>query len=136
MSERWNYSLSMLVTYISVFVTWKFFPSRLMFLLGGAAAIAFLLVGFRQAWRSGYFVNRVDWAVHAWGIADLCFETAAFEVFRLFHPAAVVEQFHNNTNFIGCTLAFVVLVGGHRWYAMSGRRSRTADGAAYGQAGI
>ena len=73
-------------------------------------------------------------------IIDLLLETAAFELFRVFGPdgaMAVVRQFHNNTNFFGCTAAFVLLLGGYRCYALSSRTAeQVADGAAYGQTGI
>lgn len=94
-----------------------------MFVTVGSAAIGFLLYGMLRAHRERYFANRLDLTLHGWVIADLCMETVAFELFRLFQPYAVVEKFHNNTNFYGCTLAFVILLGGYRWFAQRGEQS-------------
>lgn len=133
--DRWWYSLSMLVTYVSVFVAWKFFPSRFSFVAIGMVAIAYLLYGLLRARAAGYFANRVDLALHCWVIIDLALETSLFEIFRLGWEHAVVREFHANNNFIGCTLAFTFLIGGYRWFATM-KQSQTADGTAYGQAGV
>lgn len=121
MLVRWRYSLWLLLTYVIVFLLWGYFPSRASFLITGGVAVSFLVAGMLRARRAGYFVNRVDLSIHALVIADLAIETVAFEAFRLAQPNAMVEQFHDNANFIGCAIVFVVLVGGHRWYALSAR---------------
>lgn len=138
--KNWYYSIQMLITYVAVFVWWKFYPSRISFLAVGGIAIATLAIGFWRAYKHGYFTNRVDFCLHAYVIFDLLLETVAFELFRVFGPNgafAVVRQFHDNTNFFGCTAAFVLLLGGYRWYALNSRSTeKVADGAAYGQTGI
>ena len=132
----------MLATYMSVFIFWRAYPSRVSFLLVGTAAVLGLVGGMVRAKAGGYFLNRVDFSVHVLVIADLVFETLSFEAFRLFQPQAVVEQFHNNTNFLGCSLAFTLIIGVHRWIAMSQgkiplvHQNVLADGAAYDQTGI
>ena len=134
MAANWRYSLWMLITYVTVFAVWKVWPARIAFLLTGAAAISFLTLGMVRARRAGYFANRVDLWLHAYVIIDLLLETVAFEAVRLIQPLAVMEQFHNNTNFIYCSLAFAILIGGYHWFAIS--RTRPADGVAYGQARV
>ena len=134
MISRWYYSFGMLVSYVTLFAVWKFFPSRLAFVGVGGFAIVALAIGMVRAIRSGYFANRIDLGLHIYVIVDLFLETFAFEVFRIAQPYAVVEQFHNNTNFFGCALAFTILIGGYRWFALS--RAQPASGAAYGQAGM
>lgn len=132
----------MLLTYVSVFVFWNRFPSRAGFLLVGGFAVAALVVGFLRAKANGYFVNRVDATLHGLVIADLAIETTIFEAFRLFETNAVVGEFHHNMNFLGCSTAFALLLGGHRWMAQrklttaSLIENQVADGTAYGQARI
>ena len=122
--DRWHYSLAMLLTYVSVFVLWKAYPSRASFLgIGGLAVFGLMAMG-RQMIRSGYFANRVDLTLHGLVVADLIIETTIFEVFRLFQPHAVVSEFHNNMNFIGCTLAFATLIGLHRFVALRRKSSK------------
>ena len=118
MRSSWSYSLLMLVTYVTLFVYWKFFPSRVGFVLGGCLALGVLVLGYWRAWRRGYFTNRVDACLHAYVILDVCLETASFEAFRWAEPFAVVSKFHDNNNFLGCTLAFTLLLGGYRWFAL------------------
>ena len=62
MLRNWYYSLAMLITYVSVFLYWKQFPSRLGFLLAGLAVVLGLTLGLIWAWRRRYFVNRVTCA--------------------------------------------------------------------------
>ena len=109
-------------------------PSRIGFLLVGTAAVVFLTWALLRARRANYFANRLDLFLHSYVIADLMLETISFEAFRTFQPFAVMLEFHNNTNFIGCILAFTVLIGGYRWFAT--QQTQQADGAAYGQTGI
>ena len=143
MKNRWGYSLWMLATYVTVFVGWKYFPSRAAFLGVGGVAVAGLVWGMRSAYRTGYFANRVDLALHVWVIIDLVLETLSFEAFRLYTLAfeslslfdSNVAAFHDNNNFFGCTAAFIALLGGYRWFALR-RHTVSADGAAYGQAGV
>jgi len=118
--RNWNYSLWMLVTYFCVFAAWRAFPSRACFLIVGTVAVLALIAGMIRAAKDGYFVNRVDRSAHALVIIDLVLETIAFEVFRLVRPEAVVEQFHGNLNFFGCSFAFAIIIGVHRWLRLSG----------------
>lgn len=118
MMNRWYYSLLMLGVYVTTFVTWKVAPSRTAFVMVGGLAIGTLLFGMLRAAQAGYFANRVDLLLHGWVIFDLFLETAAFEAFKLVQPFAVMQEFHNNMNFIGCTLTLSVLLGGYRWYAL------------------
>lgn len=118
MSNRWGFSLQLFISYITIFLIWMCFPNRWVYLLVGALALALLVQRFLQARRVGYFVNRVDTRLHGLVLADVFLETISFEVFRLFQPAAVAETFHYNTNFIGCTAAFTLLIGGYRYFAM------------------
>ncbi|MCA9102408.1 MAG: hypothetical protein KDA63_14705, partial [Planctomycetales bacterium] len=106
------------LTYVGVFLVWKQFPSRALFLGVGTLASVGLATGLIRARRTGYFVNRVDFSAHALVVADLAIESVVFELFRLAQPLASVTLFHDNNNFIGCAAAFVALVGGYRWYAL------------------
>lgn len=117
MGTRWNFSLGMLVAYVSLFIVWMLFPSRPLFLLTGLLTAGFLCWGLVRAHRMQYFANLIDLRLHALVIIDIVLETLSFELFRLFEPMAVVESFHRNTNFVGCTLAFTVLLGCYRFYA-------------------
>jgi hypothetical protein len=121
MLARWRYSLWLLLTYVIVFLLWRFFPSRPAFLVVGGLAVWFLVAGMLRARRAGYFVNRVDLSIHALVIVDLVIETVLFEAIRLALPTASVELFHDNAHFIGCGIVFVCLVGGNRRYALMGR---------------
>lgn len=136
MLKNWYYSLLMWASYVSLFLYWKYFPSRTTFVVAGIIVIAWLAVGLRRAHRAGYFVNRIDLFLHAYVILDLCLETASFEAFRLVQPFAVVGLFHDNNNFIGCTLAFTLLLGGYRWVALRRQKVPVLDGATCGQASI
>jgi len=107
----------MLITYIGLFLLWRAFPSRVLFLGSGLLVVAGLVWGMIRAARDGYFTNRVDVRLHALVIFDVLIETASFEIFRLFNPQAVVAAFHNNTNFIGCVTVFALLIGGYRSFA-------------------
>lgn len=124
----------MLLIYVGVFLSWKLWPSRSAFVLVGTIAVSVLVYGFVRAKLSNYFANRVDLFLHGYVIADLVLETFSFEAFRWFQPFAVVNKFHDNMNFIGCTLAFCALVGGYHWFAT--KKPQIADGAAYGQTGV
>ena len=136
MTRKYSYSLWMLATYVTVFLYWKIFPSRAGFVLGGVLAVSFLLCGLVRAVRAKYFANRVDLCLHAYVIVDLCLETASFEAFKAVQPFAVMQLFHNNNNFIGCTLAFTALLGGYRWFALRGRPVTAIHGATCGQTGL
>ena len=118
--RNWNYSLGMLVTYFCVFAVWRIFPSRACFLVVGTVAVLALIAGMIRAAKAGYFVNRVDRSAHALVIFDLILETLSFELFRFVQPEAVLEQFHGNLNFFGCTVAFAVVIGVHRWVVLNG----------------
>ena len=59
-SRRWDYSLWMLMTYLSVFVLWRAVPTRISYLAIGTAAVVGLVLGMRRAIQQNYFVNRVD----------------------------------------------------------------------------
>ena len=129
MLRRWYYSLLMLVTYVMVFLFWKHFPSRTGFILGGVVAVTLLAIGSAGAWRRKYFVNRIDFCLHAYIIVDLCLESVLFEVLHLFNnvpvTAGLVSQFHDNNNYILCAAALATLVGGNRFYAL--RRARNPN---------
>lgn len=116
MNEKrdWSYSLQMLVCYVSVFLFWRAFPSRVGFVAAGLLTCGFLIAGMIRAAKRGYFINRVDLSAHALVIIDLVLESFAFEFLSFFQPHTVVEQFHNNTNFFGCSLAFSLIIGIHR----------------------
>ncbi len=137
MFRHWYYSLLMLVTYVSVFLFWKQFPSRVGFVLGGAVAVTLLTVSLAGAWRRTYFVNRIDLCLHGYIIADLCIESVLFETLQFFNSAQVtaelVLQFHNNNNYVLCTITLATLVGGYRYYALRrahlGQQSSTSLGA-------
>jgi len=129
MLRHWYYSLLMLVTYVSVFLFWKQFPSRVNFIVGGVVAVTLLTAGLAWAWRRKYFVNRIDLCLHGYIIADLCLESVLFEVLRLFNGAQVtaelVSRFHHNNNYILCTITLAALLGGYRFYAL--RRANIAN---------
>lgn len=117
MRRSWHYSLGMLLAYVCLFLVWMVFPSRVLFLLSGATVVTWLIWGFRHNSATGYFANRVDERLHMLVILDVMLETVSFEVFRLFQPLAVVESFHQNTNFVGCATAFTLLIGCYRYFA-------------------
>ncbi len=122
MLRHWYYSLWMLVTYVSVFLFWKQFPSRVGFVVSGVTAVTLLTVGLAWAWRRKYFVNRIDVCLHGYIIADLCMESVLFEVLQRFNSAQVtaglVSQFHHNNNYILCTITLATLIGGYRYHAL------------------
>lgn len=105
-------------------------------MLIGMAAVIGLVLGMRGALARRYFVNRVDVSVHALVIIDLILETFAFEAFRLIQPAAIVSEFHNNTNFFGCSLAFTLVIGVHRWVVMNYGKTASANEPMLGRGGL
>ncbi len=107
----------MLVSYVCLFLVWFVFPSRAVFLITGGLVVTGLSIAMWSAWRSGYFVNRVDFRLHLLVIIDLVLETLSYELFRLFQPLAIVEAFHGNMNFIGCASSFALLIGCYRLFS-------------------
>ena len=121
MPQKWRFSLLLLIVYVSLFSVWTIVPSRTVYLAGGGLALVVLVARFVSATREHYFASRADSRLHALVIADVFLETVSFEVFRWFQPQAVAETFHRNMNFVGCTVAFTLLIGGYRYFAL--RRS-------------
>ena len=121
---KWSYSIALLISYISLFIFWKYVPSRFAFAAVGVVLVSFLSWGLWRARQTGYFVNRVDICLHAYVVVDLLLESLSFEGLLLFQPYALVDQFHNNNNFVLCTLTLAALVGGYRFYALTLRRSQ------------
>jgi hypothetical protein len=113
----------LLLIYVATFLFWKAFPSRAAFVTGGLCSVGILGGGMWRAQRRGYFCNRIDWALHAYVIIDLLLESLSYEglrgVVELHHLArAYVPEFHNNNNYVFCSLTFAALIGGYRWYAL------------------
>ena len=107
----------MLVSYVCLFLFWFLFPSRAVFLITGGLVVFGLSYAMLREWRNGYFADRVDLRLHILVIIDLVLETLSFEILRLVKPLAVVESFHDNMHFIGCSSAFALLIGCYRLYA-------------------
>jgi len=122
MLHSWYHSLLTLATYIGVFLFWKWYPSRTGFVLGAIASVSWLTASLVWSKRRRYFVDRVDLCMHAYIIVDLFFEGVLYEVLLCFIDIKMddqlVLQFHNSNNYIYCTLAFTLLLGGYRAYVL------------------
>ena len=117
MQKQWDYSLYVLIVYLSLFVAWWALPNRVAYFVFGTLALGLLAWGFVRSSRRGYFVNHVDARLHLLVLADVALETLSFEAFRMFQPLAVAGSFHRNTNFFGCALAFSLVIGLYRHFA-------------------
>lgn len=122
MLRSWSYSLCLFAAYLSIFLYWKHFPSRVGFLVSGAVVTLWLAMGLFRARRRKYFVNRVDLCVHAYVIGDVLIESLLYEVLRRLGTADVSRtlllEIHNNHNYLFCALVLASLVGGYRIFAL------------------
>ena len=108
---------------------WKWFPSRVAFVAGGIVSVSLMSLLLIFAARRRYFVNRVDLCLHVLVIVDIGLESLMYEVLRFavvmrwlpgdesvgaFDETAA--RFHNNDNFVMCSIFFAVVIGGHHWF--------------------
>ena len=72
--------------------------------------------------------------LHAYIIGDLTAESVLYELLRRFvdiqATGGLVHQFHNNNNYVFCTLALSALVGGYRAYALYRSKTGMMDASA------
>lgn len=134
---RWYFSILQLLIYVSTFLYWKHYPSRLAFVLGGLVSATILSLLMVYAARRNYFVNRVDLCLHALVIVDIVLESLMYEALRFIVARqwvtgadsvsafdATAARFHDNHNFYMCALFFALVIGGHHWF---GRRKASAE---------
>ena len=98
--RSWWYSLVLLVCYLAIFHLWMRLDRP--GILAAAAIMTAVLAGLQYgAFRSGYFRNHWDNALHASVILDVALEGALIPV-------------HDNRGFYLCALAFAVVIVGYR----------------------
>ena len=138
--KRWYFSILQLLIYMGTFLYWKWFPSRLGFVVGGIVSVTAMSLLMWSAARRHYFVNRVDLGLHALVIVDIALESLMYEALRWAvalnwlpgdQPVSAFDEtaalFHDNHNFYLCALFFAVVIGGHHWFS----REKWPENAAY-----
>jgi hypothetical protein len=133
--KNWSYSLAFIPLYLATFALWQHFPSRWLFVAGGAVTtLAMALLIVRAGWR-GYFAGKLDLILHAVVAADVFAEGCLYELCRAVFGAgeelAVLRAVHGNFGYVACAAAFALVIGAHRAYALRRRSpASTAAGAA------
>lgn len=105
------FGLLLMVSYLAVFHLWMHLD-RPGILLSASITVGMLLWLQLRAFRSGYFHNRWDVAVHASVILDIGLEGALIPI-------------HDNRGFYLCALAFIVVIAWYRWNTVRGIRLST-----------
>lgn len=100
--QHWSFSLVLLAAYLGTFHLWLRLTS------GGIVAsgllVSMVLGGLLlQAYRRGYFANRLDLFGHAIVILDILLE-------------ATVIPVHEGLTFYGCAAGFALVIGAYRAY--------------------
>lgn len=101
---RWWFSGTLLAVYLGTFQCWMRLPHALV-LTSGLTVSAVLAALLLWNIRKGYFANRWDAFGHSLVIADLAIES-------------VIIPEHDDRGFYFCALAFAVVVGGYRSFAL------------------
>ncbi|WP_339909631.1 hypothetical protein [Symmachiella dynata] len=138
--NRWYFSILQLLIYVGTFLFWKWYPSRIGFIVGGVVSVSIMSLLLVFAARRKYFVNRVDLCLHLLVIVDIGLESLMYEVLRfavamnwMSGEASVgafdetAAMFHNNHNFYMCALFFAVVIGGHHWFRRESEALQTVD---------
>jgi|GEM_PF-1498408 len=132
--RNWSVSALLIPLYLGAFWIWRVWPSRISFVVVGLVVAGLMSLAIRRGWRRNYFANRLDLFLHIYVVIDILLEAFMWELFlgacRMlsFGTFADTEElrkaiaaFHDNNNFYGCALFFIVVIGGHRLWAL--RRS-------------
>jgi len=132
--RNWIISLLMIPLYLGAFWIWRAWPSRVGFVVVGLLVAGVMTLLIQWGRRHNYFANRIDLLLHVYVVLDVILEAFMWEVFftlcRVFSFGALsnteelrraVTAFHDNNNFYGCALFFIVVIGGHRWWALRQR---------------
>jgi len=132
--KNWNVSVALVPLYLGTFWIWRLWPSRGSFIVVGILSAVLMSLVIRYGQRRNYFANRLDLLLHIYVVIDILLEAFMWEFFlklcRLLSFGAftdteelrkAIAAFHDNNNFYGCALFFVIVVGGHRWWALRER---------------
>jgi len=125
--KDWCFSIVLLPIYLATFLLWQQLPSRACFLVGGFGSAVVMSAGCMWAVKRHYFVDKADLAFHAFVILDVIIEGSLYEAARLAGYVAADETellltLHNGNNFYGCAIAFMLVIGFHRWRVMRSKR--------------
>src|SRR4051812_29580915 len=103
--KRFWFTILLLAVYVAIFEAWTIISPRLTIL--SAIATSLVMTGlFAVAQRRRYFLNRWDAFGHASIIVDILLE-------------GIFIRDHANRSFYLCAIAFVLVVGGFRWWLMT-----------------
>ena len=101
-TSRWSFSSVLLAGYLLIFNLWPELPRGWIYATGWVGTVV-LSVLFLGAVRSGYFLNFWDAFWHSTVILDVFLE------------ATLIAR-HERLGFYLCAAAFVIVIGGYRWW--------------------
>jgi hypothetical protein len=101
-TSRWSFSGVLLAGYLLIFNLWPELPRGWIYATGWVGTVV-LSVLFLRAVRSGYFLNFWDAFWHSTVILDVFLE-------------ATLIANHGRLGFYLCAAAFVIVIGGYRWW--------------------
>ena len=102
--RKWNFSFLLLIAYLGSFHIWMFLSYPLVIFSGLCVSMLLCVTGY-FFYKSGYFANIFDVFWHLTVIIDLVLE-------------CTLPIQHDHFNFYYCALAFALVVGGYRVYAL------------------
>ncbi len=125
--KNWSYSLALLPLYLGTFALWQSFPTRWLYVVGGAVTTLVMAALLVRAAGRGYFAGALDLILHAIVVADVFAEGCLYEFCRAAFSAgdelSVLRAVHGNFGYVGCVSAFALVIGAHRAYALRRRRA-------------
>jgi hypothetical protein len=120
--KNWSYSLALIPLYLGTFALWQHFPSRWLFVAGGAVTTFAMALLLTRAKRRGYFAGKLDLVLHGIVAADVFAEGCLYEFCRAAFGAGeeltVLRAVHGNFGYVACAAAFMLVIGVHRAYAL------------------
>ena len=119
---NWWCSLALIPLYLATFALWQHFPSRWLFVSGGAVTTFIMALLIAWAARRRYFAGKLDLVLHSVVAADVFAEGCLYEFCRAAFGAGeeltVLRAVHGNLGYVGCAAAFALVIGLHRAFAL------------------
>src|SRR5437764_7217439 len=123
--KNWSFSLALIPLYLITFALWQYFPSRWLFVVGGAVTTLAMALLIAWAARRRYFAGKLDLILHCIVAADVFAEGCLYEFCRATFGAgeelAVLRAVHGNFGYVACAATFALVIGLHRAYALRRR---------------